>query len=172
MPNRMEEMASKAMGKAKEGKAAATGLTGVFRTLAEQHGEVSALLKRAKSSDDPARRTELWQKIRVELLSHERAEMREVYPVLREYAETRTLAEHHDREAKELESMISRLDGTDTHSDAWSDLLSKIADAVQHHATEEETEIFPTAQDTIGKPEAEKLDSKFLAAKQQITSQL
>ena len=113
MPNRMEEMASKAMGKAKEGKAAATGLTGVFRTLAEQHGEVSALLKRAKSSDDPARRTELWQKIRVELLSHERAEMREVYPVLREYAETRTLAEHHDREAKELESMISRLDGTD-----------------------------------------------------------
>jgi len=101
MPNRMEEMASKAMGKAKEGKAAASGLTGVFRTLAKQHGEVSALLKRAKSSDDPEKRAELWQEIRVELLSHERGEMREVYPVLRKYPEIRPLAEHHDREAVE-----------------------------------------------------------------------
>ncbi|HUJ14383.1 MAG TPA: hemerythrin domain-containing protein [Thermoanaerobaculia bacterium] len=172
MPNRMEEMASKAMGMAKEGKAAITGLTGVFRTLAEQHGEVTALLMRAKSATDPAKRAELWRKIRVELLSHERAEMREVYPVLRGHEETRELAEHHDREAKELESMISRLDATDTNSDTWSNLLAEIADTVRHHAREEENEIFPKAQDAIGKAEAKELDARFLRAKTQIMEQL
>lgn len=172
MTNRIDELASKTMGKVKQAKAMATGLSGVFRTLAEQHGEVSALLKRAKAADDPEKRSELWRTIRVELLSHERAEMREVYPVLRRYPETRSLAEHHDEEANELESMIMRLDGISTASQEWSDLLSKIADSVVHHASEEENEIFPKAQETIGKPEAESLDSRFLQAKQEVMNQL
>ncbi|MGA7616709.1 MAG: hemerythrin domain-containing protein [Thermoanaerobaculia bacterium] len=170
--NRIDEMASNAMGKAKEMKDAATGLKGVFRTLAEQHGEVSALLKRARSTDDAEKRAELWRKIRVELLSHERGEMREVYPVLREHAETRSLADHHDREAKELESMISRLDAMSTGSDEWEDLFSEIADTVQHHAREEENEFFPKAQETIGKAEAERLEARFMQTKKRIVSQL
>ncbi|HLJ74876.1 MAG TPA: hemerythrin domain-containing protein [Thermoanaerobaculia bacterium] len=172
MPNRIEETASTAMGLTNEGKAALSGLSGVFRTLAKQHGEVSALLKRAESSKDASKRAELWKTIRVELLSHERAEMREIYPVLRQYPETRTLAEHHDREAKDLESMIKQLDGTDTASTAWSALLEKITDSVQHHAKEEENEIFPIAQKTIGKPEAERLDSRFVQTKQEIMNEL
>ncbi len=172
MPNRMEEMASKGMGKMKEAKAAVTGLKGVFRTLAEQHGEVSALLERGKTTGDPAKRTELWQKIRRELLSHERAEMREVYPVLRKYPETKTLADHHDQEAKEAESMILRLDGIQTDSNEWPVLFGKLADAVLHHAKEEESEIFPEAQDVIGSTEAEKLDSRFKEAQADIKKQL
>jgi hemerythrin superfamily protein len=172
MTNRIEEAAAKTMGLAKEAKAVATGLRGVFRVLAEQHGEVSALLKRAKSSTDAEKRSELWAKIRVELLSHERGEMQEVYPVLRKYAETKPLAEHHNDEAKELESMITRLDAMSSGSDEWAELLSKIADTVQHHALEEENEIFPKAQNVIGKPEAERLESRFLEAKQRIMKEL
>lgn len=172
MPNRMEELASEGMGKLKDAKAAMTGLKGVFRTLAEQHGQVSALLERGKTTEDPGKRRDLWKQVRTELLSHERAEMREVYPVLRKYPETAPLADHHDQEAKEAESMILRLDGIKTDSSEWGTLFGKLADAVLHHAKEEESDIFPKAQAVIGTTEAERLDSAFKETQQQIKKQL
>src|SRR5262249_48663483 len=96
MPNRMDSMLSKGGGMMKGVKARLEGLTGVFRTLAEQHGEVAAMLKRLQSK--PEKKAELWPEIRRELLSHERGEIREVYPVLRQHVQTRALAEHHDQE--------------------------------------------------------------------------
>ena len=166
MANRMEENV------AKEGKTASSGLTGVFKTLAKQHSEAGSLLKKAEGISEPSKRADEWKKIRVELLSHEKAEMREIYPVLRQHAETKALAEQHDSEAKDLESMILKLDGTDTSSTGWLDLLKKITDGVVRHAKEEENEIFPKAQQTLGKPEAERLDARFLQTQKEIKNQL
>src|SRR5690242_17869082 len=160
------------LGTAKETKSASTGLTGVFKTLAKQHSEAGALLKKAEGISEPGKRAEQWKTIRVELLSHEKAEMREVYPVLRQHSETKALAEQHDREAKDLESMILRLDKTDTSSNDWLDLLKKITDGVQRHAKEEENDIFPKAQQAIGKPETERLDARFQQTQKEIKSQL
>ena len=153
-------------------ESSSAGLIGVFRTLAKQHNEAGALLKKAEGTSEPGKRAEQWKKIRVELLSHEKAEMREIYPVLRQHSETKALADHHDREAKDLESMIMKLDKTDAGSTEWLDLLKKITDGVQHHAREEETEIFPKAQQAIGKPEAEGLDARFQQTQKEIKSQL
>ena len=58
MTNPLEEIASRAMGAAKGVKATFAGLTGVFKQLAEEHGEVSALLLRVKNSKDPEVRAE------------------------------------------------------------------------------------------------------------------
>jgi hemerythrin superfamily protein len=156
-------MLSKGAGMMKGVKARLDGLVGVFQTLAEQHGEVSAMLKRLQSK--PEKRIELWSDIRRELLSHERAEMREVYPVLRQRVETRALAEHHDQEAAELERLIERIDTA--AGDAWRTLYDQLVDAVHHHANEEEAEIFPKAQQAIGEQAARDLESRFLLAKKQ-----
>src|SRR5580658_5507645 len=88
-----DQVISKGTGLAHELMARIDGLVGVFGTLAEQHGEVGALLKRAKA--DASKRTELWPTIRAMLRSHEEGELREVYPVLREYAELRAFADRH-----------------------------------------------------------------------------
>lgn len=170
MPNRMDSMLSHGMGKVKAVKARLSGLVGVFRTLAEQHGEVAALLERARTSDEKF--TQLWPTIRRELLSHEKAELREVYPVLRARDATRALAEHHDVEAGELEQMITNLDELAIGSPARRELYHRLVDTVLHHAREEESDIFPKAQDAIGKPEAEALESRFLTAKDQIAAGL
>ena len=68
MPNKLEEATGKAVGFAKEVKATFKGLTGVFKVLCEQHGEVSALLKRAASAEKVEKRLDLWGKIRQELI--------------------------------------------------------------------------------------------------------
>lgn len=166
MPNRMDSILSQSMGKLKAAKARISGLGGVFKTLTEQHGEVTVLLERAKTSDDKF--SQLWPEIRRELLSHEQAEMREVYPVLRTHDETRALADHHDAEARELEQLIANIHELAAGSPAWREPYQQLIDKVIHHAREEENDIFPKAQDAIGKDQAEALDAKFLATKQQI----
>ena len=163
MPNRMDSMMSKGAGVMKGVKARLDGLVGVFRTLAEQHAEVSTLLKRLQ--DKPEKRSELWPEIRRELLSHERGEIREVYPVLRQHVATRALAEHHDQEAADLERLIERLDMAT--ADDWLPLYDQLVDTVIQHAGEEETAIFPKALEAIGDKQAKELDARFLAAKKQ-----
>jgi hemerythrin superfamily protein len=166
MPNRMDSTLSHAMGKVKAIKARLSGLVGVFKTLAEQHGEVTVLLERAKSSDEKF--TELWPTIRRELLSHEQAEMNEVYPVLRARDVTRGLSDHHDAEATEMEQLITTIDELAIGSPERSEMYERLVNAVLHHAREEERDIFPKAQDAIGKDQAEAMDEKFVAAKERI----
>ena len=170
MPNRIDSMLSHGMGKVKAVKARLSGLVGVFKTLAEQHGEVTALLERARTSDEKF--TELWPTNRRELLSHEKAEMREVYPVLRARDATRQLAEHHDAEAAKLEQLIANVDELAVASPARRELFQQLIDTVMEHAREEETDIFPKAQEAIGKSQAEALNAKFLGAKRQIAATL
>jgi hemerythrin superfamily protein len=163
MPNRMDSMLSKGAGMMKGVKARLEGLTGVFKTLSEQHGEVAAMLKRLQSK--PEKKAELWPEIRRNLLSHERGEMREVYPVLRQHVQTRALAEHHDQEAAEMERLIERIDAA--AADDWRPLFDQLVDTVIHHANEEENSIFPKAQEAIGDQVAKDLEPRFLAAQKQ-----
>lgn len=168
MANRMDSIISHGMGEVKGLKARLKGLVGVFRTLAEQHGEVTALISRVRGHAD--KRAELWPEIRRELLSHERGEVRELYPVLRAHVELRELADHHDEEARELEQQISMLDALEISSDAWRTRFDQLAELVIAHAKEEENEIFPAAQHAIGEDRARALERTFLAAKQQIAA--
>lgn len=170
MANPIDMLLSKGKGKIKAMKARLEGIVGVFKTLTEQHGEVEALLGSVRHDAD--KRQDLWPKIRTELLSHERAEVQEVFPVLRAHEPTRSLADQHDAEARELEQLIYQLDATDICSDAWGKLFERLADTVEAHANEEETEIFPIAQCVIGAARAKQLDQSFLAAQQRIAASL
>jgi hemerythrin superfamily protein len=168
MPSHIDTLLSKGRGKLKAMKARLDGVAGVFKTLTEQHGEVEALLGSVKRDAD--KRQDLWPKLRTELLSHERAEIQEVYPALRAHVPTRPLADQHDAEAAELEQLITKLDAIEISSDAWGTVFDQLADAVTAHATEEETEIFPIAQSVLGEARAKQLDAQFLSAKQRIAA--
>jgi hemerythrin superfamily protein len=166
MSHRTDMLISKGKGVMKGVRARLDGVAGVFRTLTEQHGEVEALLQRVRR--DAAKRRDLWPKIRAELLSHERAEIQEVYPALREHEPTRSLAEQHDVDASELEQLIGRLDAMDIASDAWGTMLDELTGVVVAHAREEETVIFPLAQSVLPDVLVKRLDERFLAAKRRI----
>jgi len=163
MPSRTDKIVSKGMEKAKAVKATVKGIKGVFKTLMEQHGEASGLLRRVQKNTD--KRAELWPQIRRELLSHERGELRVVFPVLRQFEETRQFAERHDIEASTLESQIQILDEEDIDSDEWGDQFDTLVKLVTAHVNEEESEIFPAAMDVITAERAEELDAQFMQAK-------
>jgi hemerythrin superfamily protein len=166
MSNRMDEMMAHGMGKAHGMRARLDGLLGVFKVLAEQHGEAGALLKKIRG--DAAKRTELWPKLRAALTAHEQAELRAVYPALREYAELAPLADQHEGEAGELSAMIERIDATNIKSPQWGSLFDQLADMVLAHVDEEEGSIFPQAIAIMGDARAKELAPKFQAAHAQL----
>jgi hypothetical protein len=171
MPNPVEQFGAKAMGAIKKGKAAIEGLNGVFRKLAQEHGEVSALLLRVKASSDPAVRAELYPKIRAELLSHEKGEITVVYPALREYPQTIEIANLHDREASQLKNMLQTLDATDYDSPDWDTQFGALVDIVQRHVAEEEQEFFPKGQEVLG-DRVDSLQQRFEEVKEAALSEL
>jgi hemerythrin HHE cation binding domain-containing protein len=172
MPNAIESLSAKVAGTAGAAAARAKGLTGVFNKLAEQHKEVAALLQRAEIADEPEKRKDLWSKIRVELLSHEQGELREVYPAFDKHVSLRDIVEEHGDDADLLEATIQEIDGIDFASEAWPVALKRLITAVKQHAEEEEKEFFPRAQDVLGKNETKSLEERFLAAQESVKKQL
>jgi Hemerythrin HHE cation binding domain len=170
MPNRMDSMISKGAGVVKGVEARLHGLVGVFKTLSEQHGEAGALLQRVKR--DPDKRSELWPKIRQALISHEQAELAEVYPVMREFPELRSLADRHEAEAGQLSVQIARLHATSMSTDTWTQLFDQLCALVEQHVNEEQNQIFPKAQAVIGAARAEQIGPLFLATQKQVAGSL
>lgn len=164
--NRIDPASAKTKGAPKEMQARTGGVTGVFALLTKQHGEARALFGRA--IEDASKREELWPKIRVALLTHERAEMRVLYPELRMHDSLRALANSHDAEAAELERMIHDLDAVELTSDVFGNLLKRLAETVVRHASEEEMDIFPKAQSAIGRERAQQLEPKFVATQKSL----
>lgn len=138
----------------------ADGLIGVFATLADQHSQVAMMFEQIQS--DPLRRAQLWPELRRQLVAHEHAEVRELYPQLRQFSQTFAMANHHDDEARELDALIDRLDSTPVDSEPWGAVFDKLVATVLHHAKqEEEAQIFPTAQQVLGEVRAVELDAKL-----------
>lgn len=146
MTHLTEQMASKTMGVIKAAKATLLGLTGVFRRLEQEHGEVSALLMRVKMSSDVDVRRELFPKIRAELLAHEKGELRHVYPMFRTYPATKHIADEHDQEASLLHDTLEQLARMDVTSAGWKTTFDRMVDMVQNHVKQEEEQYFPAGQ--------------------------
>ncbi|HTQ05778.1 MAG TPA: hemerythrin domain-containing protein [Polyangiaceae bacterium] len=172
MPNPIENAMAKGAGKVAAVEARAKGLKGVFTKLAEQHREAATLLARADSTNDLEKRRDLWNEIKRQLISHERAELAEIYPVLASYDATREIARLHDAEAATLESTIKQLDAMTFETPAWKTTLEKLIGLVKAHAAQEESEFFPRAQQTIGDDASRQLEDLFLEAQKRAMSEL
>src|SRR4051812_27375543 len=166
MANTLEQFAVKAAGTMKAVKAGFEGLRGVFLHLAEEHGEVGALMTRVTKNDDPEVRREHWSKIRIELLSHEQGEMAEVYPLLTTNDATREIVALHSQEAGQLKDAIAAVDALDFSSPAWATAFERLFTLVQQHVAEEENEFFPRAQEVISEAQSKEVLERYEAAKQ------
>lgn len=164
MPNQLEQAAANVMGAAKAIKGTLHGLSGVFTTLMEEHGKVSALLIRVKMSSDPEVRRELFPTIRKELLAHEKAEMTVLYPVYAQHPETATIAREHDSESPHLEAALARLQQLDAADPAWAHAFEQLVKVVEHHVKEEEISWFPAGNRVFG-AQAEALDAHYQRTK-------
>ena len=170
MANSMEELATKAIGTVKAVAAGFKGLRGVFLHLAEEHGEVGALMKRVSKTNDPQVRREHFPHIRAELLSHEKAELVEVYGVIANYEQLRSLVLVHNEEARTLEKAIADVDAQEFSSEEWGASFERLFALVQAHVSEEENDFFPKAQEFIDEDTSKQILQRYEAAKKAIVA--
>ena len=168
MANTIEDIAAKTMGTMKAVAAGFKGLRGVFLHLAEEHGEVAALMKRVSKSDDARVRREHFPHIRAELLSHEKGELSEVYGVLANFEQMRSTVLTHNEQAHRLEKAIAEVDAQDFASEEWGAAFARLFELVQAHVEEEENEFFPKAQQVIDEEESKQILRRYEAAKKAI----
>jgi hemerythrin superfamily protein len=134
-----------------------------FEHLREDHRKIEALMETVSEADedDAKTREEFFPQIRDTLTLHTELEERYLYPALREFEETRDLAEkavEDHAEAKNLLREISALKPGDTD---WMDRFEELRDAVEAHVQEEEDDLFPLAQETLDKNRIEDLRTKM-----------
>jgi len=147
---------------------AITFLTNDHKVVRGMLDELAATTKRAVK-----KRGELLQEIATELEAHTRIEEEIFYPAFRKAGEKseddkmffEAMEEH--RAAGDL--VLPDLLQTKVDSDQFSGRAKVLKELVDHHAKEEEKEMFPRARKLLGKAQLQELGERLAARKAELT---
>ena len=142
--------------------------------LKADHQKVRALLGELTESSERAttKRGELLAEIERELKIHTTIEEQIFYPAFRDAAEKaddrklyfEAVEEHHV-----VDTVLPELKGTEVGSEAFAAKAKVLKDLVEHHAREEEREMFPRARNLLGRGELVRLGEELAQAKASLT---
>lgn len=143
--------------------------------LKQDHKAVKALLTELADTTNRAlkTRTELLQKIATEIEAHTTIEEEIFYPAFKAAGEKaddgkmffEALEEH--RAAGDL--VLPDLLKTDVQSDQFGGRAKVLKELIEHHADEEEKEMFPRARELMDKAQLEQLGERMAQRKAELT---
>ena len=139
-----------------------------FKMLKKDHEEVKGILGQLKETKESAskKREELFQKLKVELVPHMKAEESTFYPPLMVKKESREDALEGMEEHHVSDMVLKELETTQKGEDQWGAKMSVFKELVEHHVKEEEGKIFKTAAKALGEDEFQNIMKQFEQAKQ------
>lgn len=117
--------------------------------LTADHKRVKRLLKRLEDADDAGERTELLLKIAAEVTLHSQVEERIFYPAYHAAAmndEEEALFFEAEEEHRLVTEVLARAQRINAGSPEFKGLAKVLKDLIEHHAEEEEAEMFPRAK--------------------------
>jgi hemerythrin-like domain-containing protein len=143
--------------------------------LKEDHQKVRALLSELEETTERAsgKREELLATIEQELTIHTKIEEEIFYPAFRDAAEKKddkdlyyeAVEEHHV-----VDLVLPEIKETDTDSAEFGAKAKVLKDLVEHHAKEEETEMFPRARKFMDREELIRLGGELAQAKESMAA--
>jgi hemerythrin superfamily protein len=140
--------------------------------LIADHNRVRGLFARftaAQDKKDDTAMAELASKIIEELTVHTTIEEEIFYPAVHDTSEEigevvdEGLQEHHV-----AKSLIAEIEEVPVASDEWVAKMTVLIESVEHHAEEEETDMFPPLRSKLPAEELDALASKLEARKRQL----
>ena len=143
----------------------------IIQLLTADHAEVLALLEKLAATRNTAPRTreKLREQITAKLKAHTQAEEDVFYPALRE-------AGHEDQDEQMLieaveehalaDEVLARLGADDAPDNTFAAHAKLLKDLVEHHAQEEEKEMFPRARTLLSKNQRAELGQRVEVRKQ------
>lgn len=140
--------------------------------LTEDHKTVKGLFREFEGLSDRAmkQRSELYAQISRELEIHTQIEERFFYPVAREVTEDmvpEAMEEHHV-----VDQLIMELRGMDPSDERFDAKMTVLIENVEHHAGEEEKEMFPAVKKQLDRARLVELGTQMAAGKQALMKEL
>ena len=119
--------------------------------LKSDHRKLEGLFDRYRSASSGKSKSGIVLEITRELSMHMDAEERELYPVLRtSISDGERLVNDAVMEHKEARGLLAELERADTGSFDMDAKVATLRRAVDHHVRDEEEEIFPKAEESLG----------------------
>ncbi len=148
--------------------------TNAIELLKEDHKKVKKLLTELTETTTRAEKTrqQLLQKIEHELQVHTRLEEEIFYPAFKqaggsEFAQAYFEALEEHRAVEDL--VLPDLKNTDPTSEKFSGRAKVLKELVEHHAEEEESDMFKQAKKAMSTEELEQLGDQMKRRKQELT---
>jgi hemerythrin superfamily protein len=135
--------------------------------LRKEHSKFRKLLKEIGKIDNEDRKQRKFATFCLDLLQHEKMEQKVWYPTLRKDKDMKAVITHLLKEEKSAAQVIKELKKMELGL-LWKLRFYKFSKDVDHHAKEEEKELFPLVRKRLSKPELNLLGTKMRKFKTQL----
>lgn len=140
--------------------------TDVVDILTSDHQDMLELLGQIEATADAERRRDLADTVIAEVMRHAVAEEMHVYPAVKKHVPNGEEEVAHDKEEHdELVKIMKRMEDADSSSAEFMSLVREFEAKLRHHATDEETDQFPSLRAHIPADELVELGQKVETAK-------
>src|SRR5919109_527332 len=139
--------------------------------LKTDHAAVKTLFSRFRRTGERAEKTRqaLIDRIATELEIHAQIEEEIFYPAMREVRKAAPLLKEAHKEHERVKTLVAEMQSAE--DDDLAAKVQELRDAVVHHATEEEREMFPLAK-TLGAAKLDDLGAELRDRKEALTTGL
>lgn len=141
-----------------------------INVLTKDHRKVEELFSQIESGEGD--RMEVFKQINDELTLHAQVEETLFYPELELKGETSEQVQHSYEEHLEAKNLLAELSAGNPDDEGWMSKLQKLKESVNHHVQEEESELFPKAEEILGEERLESLGEKIESMKKRHKSGL
>lgn len=121
------------------------------KILAQDHREALDLMAQLEGvRNDLTSHKRTFEQLRAALLLHMREEEEIFYPALAQHEEFSDLLEYSIPEHEAVKEDLAQMSELDPGDDEFQSLLTEMKAAVELHATNEEEDVFPDAEEVLG----------------------
>jgi hemerythrin-like domain-containing protein len=138
-----------------------------IRLLKDDHDKVKKMLADGEQTTERAEKTrsEVFAKIKEEMLVHERIEEEIFYPALKDHPRAREIVLEGFEEHHVVDEIMGELEQTDVTDEHWGAKFKVMKENIEHHIEVEEGEMFQQARRVFSDAELEELGARMMDLK-------
>jgi iron-sulfur cluster repair protein YtfE (RIC family) len=135
--------------------------------LEEDHRVLERLFARGEKTTERAAkaRTSLLARLKAELMLHELAEEKILYPALKRHRDARDIVLEGYQEHHVADVLVKELERLSPHDERWGAKFKVLKENIEHHVEEEEGEMFRTARSVLDREQLESIGLEIEAMK-------
>lgn len=153
-------------------KGDAVATTDLFELLKSDHRKVQALLEKMLKGGASKSKQQNFEKFQTEFLGHAAAEEKLLYPMLIEQSDQPELGHMALEEHRAARMVLKDLIGLKPNDERWIARCQVMAELINHHIEEEESEVFDAFGEIIDEEQSKQLAKQFQQSKKQGPSRM